>query len=89
MALPDPRYTTNYSDYDTSKGEFFFRQNRFLLPMSTQEVFCNPGYQPKKEDKGYALTYNDYTFQNINYGPSWSQYVHTPFKTENTPIINN
>ena len=81
MALPDPRFTTAYSD--NYKGPLFFRQNTFLLPSSVNEVFCEPGYQPKKIDKGYALTYNDYTFHNINYGPWWSDYVHTPFKTRN------
>lgn len=85
---PDPRFTTDYSD--NYKGELFFRQRRFLLPVSTQEKFCNPGYQPKREDKGYALTVNDYPFHDIHYGgPMWSQYVHTPFKTWNKPFTNN
>lgn len=85
--VPDPRFTTQYSD--NYKGPLFFRQRQFYLPVSTQEKWCEPGYMPKKQDKGYALTYNDYTFQNINYGPSWAPYVHTPFLTENEPIINN
>lgn len=79
--MTDPRFTTKYSDQPD--GPFFFRQHRFLLPPTVYEQYCEPGYQPRRQDKGFDVTVNDYPFQNINYGGLWSNYVHTPFKTYN------
>jgi hypothetical protein len=80
--MQDPRFLTQYSD--NSQGPFFFRQNTFLLPASTQEVWAECGYQKKREPKGFDLTVNDYSRDRINYGgPQWDQVVHTPFKTYN------
>jgi hypothetical protein len=85
--LPDPRFTTVHtSDY---KGPLFNEgldsgTRKFYLPATVNEVWCRPGYQPKRPDKGVKLTVNDYPFHPIQYGgPNWAQVVHTPFKTDN------
>jgi hypothetical protein len=81
--LPDPRFTTNFA-FD-HQGSWFHRStNNFQLPASVNETWCRPGYQPKRDDKGYKLTVNDYPFHSIQYGgPAWSNVVHTPFQTDN------
>jgi len=79
--MQDPRFTTKYSD--NYQGPFFFRQNTFLLPSSVNEVYCRPGYQPVRPNKGVELTVNDYPFQAINYGGGlWKNYVYqyNPYK---------
>jgi hypothetical protein len=80
--LPDPRFSTLYNaEY---KGLLFQRQNTLFVPAFALEKWCEPGYQPKKPDKGFSLTVNDYTFHNINYGGGmWPTVVHTPFKSPN------
>lgn len=79
--MMDPRFTTNYSD--NFQGTFSFRSNKFYMPAGVNEKWCEPGYQPKRQDKGFSLTINDYPFTYNYYGPSWANYVHTPFKTPN------
>ncbi len=82
--LPDPRYTTDYaSNY---KGTLFHSRTdgKFYVPAAVNEQMCRPGYQPKRPDKGYALTVNDYSFHPIQYGGSqWPTVVHTPLETDN------
>lgn len=81
-ALPDPRFTTYYAeDY---RGVLFHRQRCMYLPSSVYEKWCEPGYQPKRPDKGFALTVNDYPFHPIQYGGSrWPVVVHTDLITDN------
>ena len=82
--LPDPRFSTVHaSDY---KGVLFHerRDCNFYLPPTVNEVWCRPGYQPKRPDKGVQLTVNDYPFHPIQYGGSrWPLVVNTPFQTDN------
>lgn len=83
MSLPDPRFTTRYEQ--DHRGPWF-HQNRgcsplptLTLPSSTQEVWCEPGYQSKRPNKGVMLTVNDYPFHPIQYtGSLWPSVVHTP-----------
>lgn len=82
MSLPDPRYQTKYSD--SYVGPLFFLQKKMIIPSSTQEVWCEPGYQPKRDPKGFDVTINDYTFTDMYYGgPNWDKVVHTPYKSYN------
>lgn len=86
--LPDPRFTTDYaSDYTGPlfhRGDARGNANTFYLPASVNEHYCRPGYQPKRPNKGVALTVNDYPFHHIQYGgPAWAEVVHTPFHTDN------
>jgi len=92
MTLPDPRYTTTYAATYTPPGSRWFHERtpdkngkvNFYLPASTEETWCRPGYQPKREDKGYKLTVNDYPFHPIFHGGSlWPTVVHTPYHTDN------
>lgn len=81
--MQDPRYTTFHaSDY---KGTLFHERKDgvFYLPATTREIWCRPGYQPKREDKGVSLTVNDYTYHSLQYGGKWSKVVNTPFKDDN------
>jgi hypothetical protein len=90
----DPRYLTTYADryegpnfYSQLKSSGIQNSNskpKFLLPASVNEKWCEPGYQPKRLDAGYALTVNDYPFHPIKYGGSnWPYVVHTPFIEDN------
>jgi len=79
--MNDPRFTTAYSD--NYKGQFFFRQNQFLVPASVNEVWIEPGYNKVRKDKGFDVTVNDYSPDRLNYGGNWQWAVHTPFKTPN------
>jgi len=82
--IPDPRFTTVHAtDF---KGPFFYQRigETFYLPPTVNEVWCRPGYQQKRPNKGIALTVNDYPFHHIQYGgPAWAEVVNTPFKTNN------
>lgn len=82
--LPDPRFTTTYAmDY---KGPPFRHtgDGTFYLPPTVNEVWCRPGYQSKRPNKGVVLTVNDYPFHHIQYGgPAWAEVVNTPFQTDN------
>lgn len=75
-SLPDPRFQTVYAaDY---RGVLYHRQRRMRIPLVTKERWCEPGYQPKRLDKGVMLTVNDYPFHYIHYGgPNWSKVVYT------------
>jgi hypothetical protein len=78
--LPDPRFTTAH----TSDAKYNHHPQVFYLPPTVEEKWCRPGYQPKRPDKGFDLTVNDYPFHPIQYGgANWSQVVHTPFHTNN------
>lgn len=80
--LPDPRFTTHYAD--DYRGVLFHRQCNLYLPSSVHEKWCEPGYQPKRLDKGVALTVNDYPFHSIQYGGSrWPSVVYTNLITDN------
>ena len=76
----DPRYTTAYSK--NYHGLYFHdriahnQPATFYLPASVKEVWCRPGYQPKRPDKGYALTINDYYYHQLQYGDSWKKVVY-------------
>lgn len=80
MSLPDPRYTTDYAY--TPKCTYFHDLEKegkatFYLPASVNERWCRPGYQPKRPDKGIALTINDYYWHQNRYGDSWSNVAYT------------
>ena len=83
--LPDPRFSTVYAD--DYKGVLFYNQpcpQNFLMPASAYEKWCEPGYQPKRPDKGVALTVNDYPFHPIQYGGSrWPLVVYTNLVDDN------
>lgn len=80
--MTDPRFTTERaSDFS---GSYYNRNMQFLLPAAAMEKWCEPGYQPKREDKGYVVAVNNYPFHNIHYGGSrWPEVVVTPFTTDN------
>lgn len=75
-SLRDPRFTTEYnSDFI---GHRFEHCDKFYLPAYAIEKWCEPGYQPVRENKGYDLTVNDYPFHEIHYGgPEWAKFVYT------------
>lgn len=82
--LPDPRWSTDHAMDHT--GSFFHERpyNTIYLPPTVNEVWCRPGYQPKRPNKGTQLTVNDYPFHHIQYGgPKWASVVNTPFQTDN------
>jgi len=91
----DPRFTTVYEVDRTlapRRGRMLtsptpsdsYLEEVKMMPASAYETWCEPGYQPKRPDKGISLTVNDYPFHNIQYGgPSWAGVVNTPFKTYN------
>ena len=88
-SLTDPRFTTEHNI--TYAGKMFYREfgsdplPTVYIPSSTQEVWCRPGYQPKKVDKGVKLTVNDYVVgHNLQYGGSlWPSVVHTTVPDDN------
>lgn len=55
------------------------------VPAAAHEVWCRPGYQKVKPDKGVKLTVNDYVVgHNIQYGGSgWPNVVHTNMPDDN------
>jgi hypothetical protein len=81
----DPRFHTNYqADY---QGPWLQHSSRFYIPSIIADygeyVGCGnsqiPGYRQKRDDKGFALTINDYPFHNIYFhGGIWDEYVYTP-----------
>lgn len=87
--LIDPRFTTEQNA--SYAGPLFYSKlgvgprPTVYIPAAAAEVWCNPGYQPKKADKGVALTVNDYVVgHNLVFGGSlWPEVVHTPFITDN------
>jgi len=85
----DPRFTTEHTA--TYTGKMFYREAEtnplptVYIPAATQEVWCMPGYQPKRKDKGVALTVNDYVIgHNLRYGGSnWPSVVYTDMPDDN------
>lgn len=83
--MVDPRFSTVHA-YDFNGAPFyeFKKGSPFYLPATVNEVWCKPGYQPKRPNKGIQLTVNDYPFHHIQYGgPKWAEVVNTPFQTDN------
>ena len=89
QALPDPRFATTYRiDYKGAPYYTHFtndpRTARITLPSVIGEVWCRPGYQPTRLNKGYELTVNDYPFHSIQYGGSlWPNVVYTDLVSDN------
>jgi hypothetical protein len=85
--LLDPRFNTMY--VNNYNGPLFYQNAReplptLQVPAFAVEQWCEPGYQPKRPNKGVMLTVNDYTFHNIEYGGGlWPSVVYTPFHTPN------
>lgn len=85
--LRDPRFQTRYASSDPHI--MYFRnvaagERTLSMPPFVEENWCEPGYQPQRRDKGYALTVNDYPFHDIFYGGGlWPQYVITPLVSDN------
>ena len=80
----DPRFTTQYAA-DYSGTWMYEREKRgdlkFILPASVTEKWCEPGYQPKRPNKGIALTMNDYPFHYVQHTTArglWGNYVYPP-----------
>ena len=92
--LQDPRYTTSYA-YQY-RGPLFHRQDdcnnilpHFLLPASTMEKWCRPGYQPERPNKGSLLLINYYPYHPIEYDKTWSSEVYSPLERGVPPGFEN
>ena len=85
MSLPDPRFATTYrADFKGRPYNTHVRAGYITLPSVVGELWCRPGYQPTRLNKGYELTVNDYPFHSIQYGGSlWPTVVYTDLVTDN------
>ena len=87
-SLLDPRFSTAHA---AAKTKMFYTKTGsgplpvVYIPSAANEVWCEPGYQPKRPDKGVSLTVNDYTVgRNLQHGGSlWPSVVHTKFPDDN------
>jgi len=79
----DPRFETSYvADY---QGVWSWRKDSMMIPSWLAEPNCcmqdgepvSPGYRPKRQDKGYDLTVNDYPYHRVQLrGGMWSNVVY-------------
>lgn len=85
MSLPDPRFLTDYrTDFKGPPYYTHVRNGHITLPSVVGEIWCRPGYQPTRLNKGVELTVNDYPFHPIQYGGSlWPSVVYTTMPDDN------
>lgn len=93
--MQDPRFNTvfesrirseNLPVTNISRQQYLNELNRQIVPASAYEVWCMPGYQPVRPNKGYVFSVDDYPFSPVkNCGGLWPQYV---YKTCENPTNN-